>query len=197
MNGPQAIPGTYKAQLSVGEEMQEVEFEILQDPRSPATKEDYEAQFNFVKRTSEKVTEAHETIEEIREVRKQIKSYTERIDKEDESMKDLLELADEIDEKMTKVEEELYQTKNRSRQDPLNFPIRLTNKLGHLNSLSGGEYPPTEQMRAVQDELIGLIDKQLDAYQEVRNDDIPKFNELVKQRAIEAIQLKKAEDSSS
>ena len=38
---------------------------------------------------------------------------------------------------MSTIEETLYQTQNESRQDPLNFPIRLNNKLGHLGSLSG------------------------------------------------------------
>ena len=57
---------------------------------------------------------------------------------------------------ITKIEEALYQTKNRSSQDPLNYPVRLTNKIGYLNSILGnGEYPPTDQAYAVRAEVGG------------------------------------------
>ena len=64
--------------------------------------------------------------------------------------------------RITLIEEKLYQTKNRSGQDPLNFPIRLNNKLAHLTSVASvGNFKPTDQMYNVRDELIGLIDKEL------------------------------------
>ena len=74
--------------------------------------------------------------------------------KGNEDLKDLLEKAKTLKEDFTKIEEALYQTKNRSGQDPLNFPIRLTNKLGHLNALVGmGDFAPTDQDIAVKNEL--------------------------------------------
>ena len=61
-------------------------------------------------------------------------------------------------EKFEAVEKALYQTQNRSGQDPLNFPIKLTNKLGHLNSLVGiDDFPPTDQDIAVKNELTTKI----------------------------------------
>ena len=81
-------------------------------------------------------------------------------------------------EKFGEVEKALYQTKNRSNQDPLNFPIRLTNKLGHLNSLVAlDDFPPTDQDVAVKSELTGKINTQLDTFDAMISKEIVEFNE--------------------
>ena len=75
------------------------------------------------------------------------------------------------------IEKALYQTQNRSGQDPLNFPIRLTNKLGHLNSLVGlGDFPPTAQDVAVKNELTAEINKELEAFDKMVDEEISAFN---------------------
>jgi len=105
---------------------------------------------------------------------------------DDEDKKEIGELADEINEKMEKVEKALYQTKNRSGQDPLNFPVRLNNKLGHLNSLiQRGDYPPTDGMIQVREELTKRIDEQLLEFEAIKNTDLPAFNKLVKEKAVD------------
>lgn len=191
LNGPKATPGEYSVKLTIGDSEDSQSFSILKDPRSPASEADFQNQFDFLMEVREKLTEAHVAIADIRDIRAQMKNYTSRLG-DDDNYKPLKEKAKEIDEAMTKIEEALYQTKNRSRQDPLNFPIRLTNKLGSLNSLSGGgDYPPTEQAIAVKEELTNLIDRQLKAFQKVKTDDLPAFNNLVKHFEIDAIILKK------
>jgi hypothetical protein len=95
---------------------------------------------------------------------------------------------------MTKVEEALYQTKNKSRQDPLNFPIRLTNKLAHLNSLTqmgDNDFPPTDAAIAVRDELTDLIDAELKIWKEVKTKMLPKLNQMIRDRALDVIILDK------
>ena len=142
------------------------------------------------------MTETHEAIIDIRKVRGQLNNYKKLIG-DDEENKEIGELADEINEKMKKVEEALYQTKNRSRQDPLNFPVRLNNKLGHLNSLiQRGDYPPTDQMIEVRDAITEKINTQLAEFESIKNSDLPKFNRLVKEKAVDAIVLKKKDDAS-
>ncbi|MFK7808654.1 MAG: WD40/YVTN/BNR-like repeat-containing protein [Saprospiraceae bacterium] len=189
MDGPKAVPGDYQAKLKLGDEETTVPFTILKDPRSESTQADLQAQFDFVQSVGTKVSEAHESIKNIRKVRKQLDHYRERL-KDKEDYKDLIEMADQIDSTMTLVEEALYQTKNKSAQDPLNFPIRLTNKLAHLNSLTrGGNYPPTAQAIAVKNELTGLIDQELEKLQVILNQDIPKFNQLMREKQVDAIIL--------
>ena len=89
---------------------------------------------------------------------------------------------------MKSIEENLYQTKNRSSQDPLNYPIRLNNRLGHLNSLEGiGDFKPTDQAVAFKDEVTALIDTELRRYEEIKRTDIPEFNRMVKQKEVDAV----------
>jgi hypothetical protein len=91
---------------------------------------------------------------------------------------------------MKKIEEALYQTKNRSGQDPLNFPIRLNNKLGHLNSIAGiGDFKPTDQDVAYKKEVTAKIDQQLSALNKIFTDDIESFNRLVKEKQLDAVVL--------
>jgi len=84
----------------------------------------------------------------------------------------------------------MYQTKNRARQDPLNFPIKLTNKLAHLTSLMGNtDYAPTSQMVAVKEEMNAAIDVELAKYRRVLEVDVPKFNEMVREIGVGVIRV--------
>ncbi len=192
VGGPKAQPGTYEARLEVGDQEQVQTFEILPDPRSEATAEDMAAQFEFMKSVQDKVSEAHQAIIDLRDVKKQVNGFIERLPKGD-NYAALREQAKVITESLTEVEENLYQTKNSSRQDPLNFPIRLTNKLAHLNSLVGiGDSRPTAQAYSVKEEISTLIDDELTNYRRIMNQEIPKFNQLIRENQIDLITGPKA-----
>jgi len=190
MAGPKALPGKYKAILSIKGESQEVPFEIVNDPKSEASQEDLQKQFDFVTSMRDKLTETHQTILDIRNVRKQLNSFKGRL-KGDSTLTDLLDMSKSIDSMMLVVEKALYQTKNQSPQDPLNFPIRLNNKLGHLNSLSYGDYPPTDQAIEVRDELFTEIDANINEFKRIKSEDIKVFNKLFRERMVDAIWIEK------
>jgi photosystem II stability/assembly factor-like uncharacterized protein len=192
--GPTAVPGTYKARLTVGESVQEIDFEIMKDPRASATIEDLQAQFDFVISVRDKLTEMHGQIGKIRDARGQIEKLEKRL-KGKEGMEDVLEAAKAIKETMKPVEEALYQTKNRSRQDPLNFPIRLNDKLAGVMGDGGfGDARPTTQAYAVRDELFGKIDAELSQLTKVWSEDLPALNALVASKSVPAIELEEKKD---
>ena len=90
-----------------------------------------------------------------------------------------------------KIEETLYQTKNRSNQDPLNFPIKLNNKLAHLASQTGvGNARPTQQAIDFKKEITARIDEQLDAWEKLLREDIAAFNQLVREKGVDAVIIK-------
>jgi photosystem II stability/assembly factor-like uncharacterized protein len=186
LNGPRAVPGNYSVEMATGAFQENAGFRILADPRTPSGPAEFQAQFDFIQEVLGKVSEAHEAIGEIRDIRGQLKHFTGRL-KDRENAKDIVEQATAIDSVLTEVEEALYQTKNRSGQDPLNFPIRLTNKLAHLNALTQGDFPPTEQAIGVQQELSRAIDEQLARLRSVKETQIAAFNRMMRERAIEAI----------
>jgi hypothetical protein len=185
--GPKAVPGMYKARLTYKGNVQEVPFEIKADPRSKATSADLQAQFQFLSEIRDKLTETHEAIKSIREVRKQITDVTGRV-KNEADKKEIAEAVKKMNEKLTRIEETLYQTKNRSGQDPLNFPIRLNDKLaGVASGAASGDFAPTEQSYAVKKELTAQIDAELAKLKNVMSTDVPAFNELIKSKNVPAV----------
>ncbi len=163
MAGPKAVPGKYILSLTLNGSTKSSEFEILADPRNGLTQDEMQDQFDFIKSVNDKVSEAHEAIIEIRGIKKQMNGFSKRFEKGDTIKIEL----EKIDSLLSDIEKSLYQTKNKSGQDPLNYPIRLTNKLAHLNSLSQfGDHPPTNQMIEVRNGLTGQIDGLLDQYNE-------------------------------
>ncbi|GAA4966952.1 hypothetical protein GCM10023315_15410 [Algibacter aquimarinus] len=176
LNGPQAIPGTYKVHLNVNGTATPQSFNIIADPRAESTQADMQKQFDFIKDVNKTMDDAHKSIKKIRKIKKQLTAFETQY-KGDDNVKELLEKSEKLKEDFTKIEEALYQTKNRSGQDPLNFPIRLTNKLGHLNALVGmGDFAPTDQDVAVKNELSNQIKIQLDAFNKLISEEISAFN---------------------
>lgn len=176
LEGPRAIPGKYKVSLNVNGDEQSQQFTILADPRAESTLADMEKQFQFIKDVNETMDKAHKSIKKIRHINGQLSAFQKQY-KDDENVKDLVEKAKALEEQLSNIEKELYQTKNRSGQDPLNFPIKLTNKLGHLNSLvSMGDFAPTDQDVAVKNELTSKIEAQLSQFNTILNDEVKAFN---------------------
>ena len=97
-------------------------------------------------------------------------------------------------QKLTAIEEQLYQTRNQSSQDPLNFPIRLNNKLASLGgAVASADAAPTAQSIEVYSELAGKIDAQLTALRQVMATDLPAFNALVRDKNIPAVAVRTGE----
>ena len=185
LDGAKAVPGSYKVALNVNGADQSQQFKIIPDPRAEVTVAEMQKQFNFITDINTTINSAHESIKKIRKITSQLDAFSAQY-KDDETTKDLVEKAKMMKEKFGEVEKALYQTKNRSNQDPLNFPIRLTNKLGHLNSLVAiDDFPPTDQDIAVKNELTGQINTQLNAFNTLIEKEIGAFND-----AFNALKLK-------
>ena len=100
----------------------------------------------------------------------------------------MIETVKVITKKLTSVEESLYQTKARSSQDVLNFPIRLNNRLASLGGMvSAGDNRPTQQSQEVKDELIKQIDAELSGLKQVLSEDLKKFNDVLIQKKIPGV----------
>jgi hypothetical protein len=185
--GPKAVPGEYIARLTAGDAVQVVAFDVLPDPRSQATAEAYEAQFRFVVEARDLLSRTHEEIGRIRTLRAQLDGLRERLGQDAD---DLLGRIDDIDAAVTAVEEALYQTKNRSRQDPLNYPIRLNNKLTSLMRLvAGDDRGPTSQAWEVKAMLSDEIEAQLNTLDGVWREQLPALNAAIRDSGMDMLAL--------
>jgi photosystem II stability/assembly factor-like uncharacterized protein len=194
--GPMVPTGEYTAKLKVGDDEYETTFNLIKDPRYPSTDADIKAQYEFLVKVRDKVTETHRAIKDIRAAREQMDAFMTKIKGVGE-YKDVEEAGEALMAKMTAVEEALYQTKNESGQDPLNFPIRLNNKLAALLGVAGsGEWAPTKQSEDVRVELTEQIDEQLAILAQIMEKDLPAFNDLVKEKAVDTIIIKKRDEET-
>ncbi|MBZ0327753.1 MAG: glycosyl hydrolase [Altibacter sp.] len=176
-NAPQAVPGQYKVVLTVGAETFSQTFHIVPDGNSETDIAGMQRQFDFITDVNETVDKAHKSIKKIRKINAQLEAFQKQY-KENEQVKDLVEKAKKLSEDFGEIEKALYQTQNKSGQDPLNFPIKLTNKLGHLNSLVGmDDFPPTQQDIAVKDELTQQINVELAKFDTLVSEEIKAFND--------------------
>ncbi|WP_019671290.1 WD40/YVTN/BNR-like repeat-containing protein [Eudoraea adriatica] len=177
LDGAKAVPGSYKVYLNRNGASISETFTILPDPRAEVSLADMQKQYDFITDINSTVDKAHKSIKKIRKITSRLNAFTEQY-KGNSETKDLVEKAGEMKKGFEEIEKALYQTKNRSGQDPLNFPIRLTNKLAHLNSLvSMDDFPPTDQDIVVKNELTTKINAQLVTFDTMVDKEIKEFNE--------------------
>ena len=189
-DGPEALPGKYQVRLTVLGKTYTAPLKINPDPRLHVSEEDLSKQFDLLLKIRDKVTETDDTIIQIRDLRDQIKAIDTRM-KEDPRAKAIADAGKSLDKKMTVIEEALIQTKAKSSQDVLNFPVRLNN---HLVALGGvvesADSAPTRQSYEVFDMLSKNVDEQLAAWKAIVSTDVAAYNNLMKQQEVPAIILK-------
>lgn len=188
--GPMISPGTYTVRLTANGQTQTQTFEVKKDPRLTTTPADFAKQLDLLMKIRDKVTETHNAIIQIRQVRSQLDDLQKRVAGQPPAQK-IADAAKSLNAKLTAIEEELYQTKNQSSQDPLNFPIRLNNKLAALSgTVSSSDDAPTEQTSAVYEDITAKINVQLQKLDQVMKSDLPAFNRLVREADIPAVIVK-------
>ena len=190
VRGPQAVPGSYQARLIVGDDSTDVNFSIAPDPRSESSLDDLREKFTFLMAVRDKLSETHEAIKQIRSLRDQVNDVLDRIPEDHAEADTINGFAESMLDGMKEVEEALYQTKNQSGQDPLNFPIRLNNKLAAVGGVaSRGHFRPTDQAYDVREELVQQIDEWLTKLADITSFQMSEFEEMVQNVRLPVIKL--------
>jgi photosystem II stability/assembly factor-like uncharacterized protein len=184
-----APPGKYFVQVKTGKDSAEAAFSLMPNPNYKTTQAEYDEQFRFLKMVQDKFNETQKAIKDIRALRSQINSFTSLQGKD--MPKEVKTMADSINKQMTVIEETLYQTKAKSGQDVLNYPIRLNDKLsGVFDVANSGNFAPSRQSADVYADLAAQIDVQLAKFKAIREKDIPALNELIRQKSLPVIGVK-------
>jgi hypothetical protein len=152
--GPIAPPGDYSVRISALGTNVSRPLRVVRDPRlMTASDADLQAQFKLAIEVRDKTSQANQMVIAIREFKKQITERT--------------AAAEVFENKLSRLEEELYQVRNRSPRDTLNYPIKLNNQLAFLMEVvESGDYRPTDQTAAVLRELsarLAALQAQFDA----------------------------------
>ncbi|HWZ45850.1 MAG TPA: hypothetical protein VNW97_20425, partial [Candidatus Saccharimonadales bacterium] len=190
-DGPVALAGNYQVRLAVQGKAYSTSLEIQADSRVQASQQDMEKQFDLLLKIRERITQTHDAVNQIRDIRSQITALNARLEN-DPHGKAVAEAGKQLDKKMTEVEEALIQTKARSGQDVLNYPIRLNNQLVALGGVVGSaDSAPTQASYDVFDMLSKQLDEQLAKWKHILAVDVPEFNNVVRKQEVPAVILTK------
>ena len=191
--GPYAVPGTYTVQVAAGDWLEETTLEVKSDPRWKQVEQaDYAAQLTLAQDIAGMITEAHDRIKNIRALRKQMKT-TAALAKEAGHGDELQELVEDIDSKLTAVEDQLIQNKAEASQDNINYPRVFSNHIGRLYSIvTRAHHRPTggalERYEDLKQEYAGIVAD----YEQVMENDVPLFNRMLAQKQVPRLIVPKA-----
>jgi photosystem II stability/assembly factor-like uncharacterized protein len=180
LNGPVGAPGTYTVSMKVGNSAPVTQtVKVRKSPQTVDSDADIVEQVNFLLRIRDTVSAANNAVRTIRNVRYQMDSVRKTL--QGSQLEAFNKVAVALDDSMTKVEEEIYQTKNEAGQDPLNFPIRLNNQIGALASfVASGERRPPQQAYDVWNTLVPQLQAQLLRLQRQLRTQLPAVNSALR-----------------
>jgi hypothetical protein len=188
VRGPMAPPSQYSVRLTAGGDTQTQAFGVKRHPLAAATDADLAEQFTLARQINQRVSDANQAVIRIRALKDQVKDRQSKT-----TDKKLAQVATALTSKLTDIEGEIYQYRNRSSQDPLNFPIKLNNKLAALQGIvEGGDAKPTDSAFAVFKELSGRIDQQLTRLEAAVKTDVEAFNKQLRGKKLEPVTDKAA-----
>jgi hypothetical protein len=161
-------------------------FHITEDPRVTVSQADLQASFDLSKQVLDRAGQANQSVIDVRKLRDQI---NDRLKKTEAAQ--IHSAGDALRAKLTEVEEAVYQVRNRSGQDPLNFPIKLNNKIGHLLEVieGGQDAKPTDQTYAAFKELSAELEVQLAKLKLALATDLPAFNKQLTDANLQPVSL--------
>jgi hypothetical protein len=183
--GPLAPPADFTVRVTAGGETKSQGFTVGIDKRleGSVTAADLAEQFKLSTEIRNKVTEANAAVIQIRNIRDQVNKALEKVP--EKKKKEVQAIADSLLKPIGVVEEEVYNTKLKSGQDPLNFPIRLNNKIAALQGVvESSDNKPTDQTYVVFKELSAKLDAQMQKLQQSLKSDLPRLNAALKREKI-------------
>ena len=180
--------GNYQVRIRVGNIQETENFEIKIDPNlEQITSADIQCQFDLSMQIRNATNSANQAVIQIRSIRSQLKKLM-----NNHELSNLYASVHKIIEKTRKIEETLYQVKNQSNQDPLNFPIKLNNRLASLRrSVENGQARPTDAAYVVFDELKKELNPLLNQLETLLSEDLSRLNDAFKARGFKPIEIQK------
>ena len=182
--GPKVTPGKYDVVLTYNNETIKREFEIVKDPRVKITQEDYEKQLGFLLRVRDEVSKANQIIIDIRKIKNDLDFLLKKVKGKDQ----IIQLIIKYKKELEVIENNIHMTKNQSRQDPLNYGIRINNRIAFLLADSQrGDYPPTNQSLEFFESIKEELNIEISNFKKVLNTYTMQINNMIEDNDIKFI----------
>ena len=180
IKGPHAVPGEYSATLNIGERQYSQPFEIVKEAGVEASQADLQAQFDLLMTIRDRVSAAHKTVNQMRDVRAQLKGWRERLAGMD-SAAGIIENAKALEEQVLEIEKALMIPDTRAGwPDAMNNGDRLLAQLTNLSfNVNLGDYKPTDYEFEAYDEMAAEIDGVARQFDEIVDGNLAEFNTML------------------
>jgi photosystem II stability/assembly factor-like uncharacterized protein len=179
--GPLALPGDYQLKLTANGKTQTVTLHLAIDPRTKDQEAALQKQFTLSMQVKDRISQLHEAVNEIRDLRSQIQTLHKRFG-DDQRLKPALDAADQLDHKMSEVEQQLIQVNMKGSEGNLAFPNMLNERFDTFShTIDPGDAEPTKPQLDVFQMLSGQLEEQLKKWAQIKSDDVPKVSALIKQ----------------
>ena len=190
--GPPLPPGDYTVRLRLGDQGWDQPLTIVPDPRwSPISPKDQASANEYVDAVYDALDRVHRGVNEVRDLRTQVRATMKQAQRAGVAKK-LKTPADALLKALKAVEDAFIQSKSKAPQDPLNFPVRLNDKLAQLLNRTGRFPLPTQAMRKVLAHHQGQLDAHAQTLTKIRATLVPAFNEAAANAPVPALVLPKA-----
>jgi hypothetical protein len=177
------LPGSYQVRLTVDGHSETQPITVKKHPFHIVGDADLREQFELASAIRDKVNEANAAVIQIRRIKQQL---ADRLQKSQSA--DLKAIAEQFTKELSAVEEDVYQVRNQSNQDPLNFPIRTNNRLASLlRVVQTGDGKPVGNAVPIFNDLQAELKAETDRLQRVLSTYLPRVNQLAQRLGIEAI----------
>lgn len=188
--GPLALPGDYQVKLTAGGKSQTAPLHLAIDPRTKGSEASLQQQFTLSMQVNDRISQLHQAVNEIRDVKSQIKNLHTRFG-DDQRLKPALNAADDLDHKMSDVEQELIQVNMKGSEANLAFPSMLNERWDSFSHMidGGDTNPPTKSQMEVFQKLSQQLDEQLKRWTQIRAEDLPKVADMIKQLNLPALSI--------
>jgi photosystem II stability/assembly factor-like uncharacterized protein len=179
--GPLALPGDYQVKLTVGGKSQTVPLHLAIDPRTKGAEVALQKQLALAVQVNDRISQLHQAVNEIRDLRSQIKDLHTRFG-DDQRLKPAFDAADQLEHKMSAVEQQLIQVNMKGSEANFAFPSMLNERFDAFShSIDAGDTAPTKSQLDIFQMLNGQLDEQLKKWQQIKSDDVVKVSEMIKQ----------------
>jgi photosystem II stability/assembly factor-like uncharacterized protein len=190
--GPLALPGSYQVRLTAQGKILTAPFELAMDPRAAVSNADLQKQFDLALQLRDRLTEANNTVNQVRDLRAQLKDLQKKLGQNPKA-KVFVAAAAELEKKLPEVEQALINPNIKSSEDSLNYPIRLDGKIAVLASaVESSDSAPTQNAYEVFKSLSGRLDSVLAKWKDIRDKDLASLNEMARKENVPLLTLKPA-----
>lgn len=189
LNEFMVAPGVFQAMIYCGKDSSLREFKILKDPNYASTEKDYREQFEFLTTLRDAFDSTQDCILLNRQLRNQIQSLKDKMGKEYPT--ELDSIGNVIIAASTNIEEQLVQTKAKSGQDLLNYPIRLNDQLLGIFHAVQQNTAPSAQSREAYADIRTKLDVEFKRYETLKSSLLREYNRQIRLKGIDFIQIKK------